>query len=152
MGTQVDFYFNSPHRFDTALKLAVKVWEAGESLLVLFPDSEYMSEWDMSLWTFSDIVFIPHCPLDHPLAIEAKVWLSVSLPPHQSSDVILNLANFIWDNPKGLADYSRIVEIVDQDVARKEEAREAYRRYREHGFSIHNHDVTTLGLDESANT
>src|SRR5690606_16276088 len=96
---------------------------------------------DELLWTFIQGSFIPHRVVEQPLAETPREPVIVGLaqePVSQRWDLMINLAA---DVPEFFSRYTRVVELVDGDAARREQSRERYRFYRDRGYPLSTHEV-----------
>lgn len=137
---QVDFYIltgrNDDARLDTACRIADKATRQGQRVFVNMSSQAEARKLDELLWTFSQNSFIPHCIAETTAGPEPEepVLIGYSQPPASTHrEVLINLAATV---PQFAADCRRVVEIVDDDPARRDQGRERYRIYRERGFEL----------------
>ena len=138
--TQIDFYTHVQDKARTACRLAAKAFAQDLRLMVLCPDAEAVARLDRLLWTFSATGFVPHCLAGDPLASVTPVILDATTaePPHDQ--VLLNLRS---ERPPFFSRFQRLIEIVSRDEEDRERARERYRFYRDRGYEIRNHDLSS---------
>lgn len=139
--TRIDFYRFVPSKLAFACRLARKAYasqaKTGQKLVILCPEQQ-LDEVDRELWRFSALDFIPHSKVGTPQAPLSAVLLTADAAASSETDVLLNLTDTVPDH---FARYERLLEIVPQDEAGKEQARERYRFYRERGYQLATHDV-----------
>lgn len=139
---RADFYILSegadPNRF--ACSLANKAWQQGHNLHILAADRDAAQGLDELLWTFQDISFLPHALVGNDEAGQVPVTIGWPEQSPAEGDVLINLAPQLPEQATG---FRRVAEIVAADDDRRREARERYRRYREAGFELHSHDLSS---------
>ncbi|HUQ27141.1 MAG TPA: DNA polymerase III subunit chi [Usitatibacter sp.] len=136
--TRIDFYRYAEDKVRFACRLAAKAHSQSTRLIVYSPQREVLADFDKSLWTFQATGFVPHCFVDAPIADETPVILATSgdaLPHH---DVLLNLGD---DWPPFFASFERVLEIVANDEADKQRARDRWSFYKKRGYDLQVHDV-----------
>jgi len=135
--TQVDFYFNAADKFQVACRLAGKALQQQQRLLIFAPGEE-AARIDRMLWTWPAIGFVPHCMTEDRLAPETPVLIARGADGAPDCDLLLNLAPEV---PPFFERYARLLEIVGRDDAERSAGRARYRRYREAGHPIGDHDL-----------
>ena len=84
---------------------------------------------DQLLWQFRTDSFVPHnLYADDP---QAPVVIGMDEAPAQANGLLLNLAPNL--SPQ-LAQFQRIIEIINQQPELLEAGRENFRRYRQRGY------------------
>ena len=136
--TTIDFYFNASDRLQVACRLAGKALSEGKRMLVYAPDAEVAARVDKLMWTWPATGFVPHCPVDDPLAPDTPVLIARSddVPPQ-----VTLLVNLSAEPPPHFASFERLFEVVGADEAEREAARARYKLYRSRGYAIANHDL-----------
>jgi DNA polymerase-3 subunit chi len=136
--TTIDFYFNAADRLQVACRLAGKAIAEGKRMLVYAPDAEVAASVDKLMWTLPATGFVPHCPVEDPLAPETPILVGRTdeLPP--SCTLLLNLSA---ECPPHFASFERLFEVVGPEEADKDAGRERYKLYRARGYAIANHDL-----------
>lgn len=136
--TTIDFYFNASDRLQVACRLAGKALREGKRMLVYAPDAEVAARIDKLMWTWPATGFVPHCPVDDPLAPQTPVLIARSdeVPPQVT--LLLNLSA---ESPPHFASFERLFEVVGADETEREAARARYKLYRGRGYAIANHDL-----------
>ena len=140
--TTIDFYFNASDRLQVACRLAAKALADRKRMLVYAPDAELAARVDKLMWTWPATGFVPHCPVDDPLAPDTPVLIGRTDDVPPACGVLLNLAA---ECPPHFASFERLLEIVGVDEAEKEAGRARYKLYRGRGYSIANHDLASHG-------
>ena len=143
--TRVDFHFNAPDKIGYGCRLVRKIHRAGQKVVVCGADMSLLERLDEALWTFSALEFIPHVWVQDALAAETPVVLSgmdgatERLPHHE---VLVNLGGA---KPPWFASFERLIEVVSDDETDRAAARERWRFYRERGYALHRHDLSSGG-------
>lgn len=139
---RVDFYIlesaDAQARLKLACRLAEKAWLQSQKVLLLTPGSADAQALDEMLWTFRDRSFVPHEIYSPDRPPRASVLISDSAQIPAEADVLINLRDEV---PEGFERFSRIVEPVDGDPARRQSGRDRYRFYRERGLAPDSHQV-----------
>jgi len=139
---RVDFYIlenaDAQARLKLACRLAEKAWLQSQKVLLLTPGSADAQALDEMLWTFRDRSFVPHEIYSPDRPPRASVLISDSAQIPAEVDVLINLRDEV---PEGFERFSRIVEPVDGDPARRQSGRDRYRFYRERGLAPDSHQV-----------
>lgn len=136
--TRIDFYFNAADRLQVACRLAGKALAEGKRMLVYAPDAELAARVDRMMWTWPATGFVPHCPIDDPLAAETPVLISRTGDTPAQCTLLLNLAT---ECPPHFASFERLFEVVGLEAAEREAGRSRYKLYRSRGYAIANHDL-----------
>lgn len=140
--TQVDFYIDADDKLHTALRLAVKAYQAGRHLTVYCPDDGLAERFDRGLWTTPATAFIPHCRAQDALAARTPVVIDGGQDEPLADDVLLNLDA---ERPPHFSRYRRLIEIVARDDADKQQARTRFKFYRDRGYDIRTHNLGKTG-------
>ena len=136
--TKVDFYFNAEDRFQVACRLAGKAMRQNARLLIYAPQGDAAARIDKLLWTWPATGFVPHCMAQDPIAAETPVLIARDADDAVPCDILLNLDD---EAPPFFERYGRLLEIVGRAEAERGAARGRYRRYREAGLPISDHDL-----------
>ena len=131
--TRVEFYVlpdaEPAGRLRAACQPAAKGWQHGLRVFVRCEDPAQCEHLDELLWRFRAERFIPHERyLEDP---QAPVVLGCDEPPAQPQGLLVNLAPTLSAH---LEQFSRVIEIVNQEPERLALSRENFRRYRRHGY------------------
>lgn len=140
---QVAFHFNVPDVPEYLCRLLKKATMAGHRAWVLMP-TDQLQEMNTRLWTFSQADFIGHAiaaPGMLGLMQRSSVVLADSEPGPDDPSGWTLLVNTLPPLPGNPMAYDRIVELVSNDESLKVAARQRWKRYREVGLDIEQHDV-----------
>ena len=142
---QVDFYIlqdpNTTTRHRYACRLADKAYRLGHHIHIYTGSAETSQFMDELLWTFKDQSFIPHEVITNESQYEDDLKVTIShewVPEH--GDVLINLTG---NAPEFSDQFQRIIEIIEHDPSSRSAGRERYRNYRETGFILNHHEVTS---------
>ena len=136
--TRVDFHFNAENRLQHCCRLIRKIYRAGQKVVVFDNSPVHLAKLDQTLWTFSQLEFIPHVMASSAEALETPVLLAcepVEFPHH---DVLVNLSP---NPPEFFSRFERLIELVSTDESDRERARGRWRFYKERGYPIASHDL-----------
>lgn len=136
--TRISFLHGAPDRLQAAAQWLQQAWGRRQAVLVYVPEATAAAQLDRLLWTQSPLSFVPHCPLDSPLAAETPIVLTDRLDNPPQEDCLLNLAN---DLPASFSRFEQLVEIVSTDDADRLPARERFKFYRDRGYAIDSRDI-----------
>ena len=142
--SRVDFYVLSEDapdaRLRCACRLAEEAVERGSRVYLQASGAAEAQRLDDLLWTFKDGSFLVHELYSGAPASHAAVMVMVgdAAGPDSHRQLLINLTGTV---PPELQRYDAIVEIVDVDPARKRDARERYRQYREGGCTLETHNL-----------
>lgn len=141
--TKVDFYIlpsASPSaRLDFACKLTEKAWRLGHRVYVHCRDAAQRDELDARLWSFKGESFIPHSTAeDDP---QASIALGIGPDAGSHQDLLVNLDLSV---PPFFKHFARVAEVVVEDAAIRQAARESFRFYREQGYPLQDHRLQRL--------
>ena len=90
---------------------------------------------DELLWTFRDQAFIPHQVMDTPPSIDPNVMVLIGdgAAPAEYKSLMINLSGAV---PGDVSAFTQMIEVVDAEPQRKQQARERYKQYRELGCTL----------------
>ncbi len=132
----IDFHSNVPDKLQYACRLVRKARASGASqrIVLLLEDKQQLAQLDEALWSFSDIDFLPHVQVNHPLAAQTPVLLSLDAQLDLPEPAILiNLTRQPLPEPQR---YARVFDIVSSIEADKLAGRERYRFYQQQGYTL----------------
>ena len=89
--TEVKFFFNVDNRLQFSCRLAKRAYDEGKRLIVYSPHLGKVEEFDRTLWTFSQLSFVPHVRSHHPLASETPIVVAMDESHLPHYDALLNL-------------------------------------------------------------
>ncbi|MEG4315449.1 DNA polymerase III subunit chi [Pseudomonas sp. FIP_A4] len=131
--TRIEFYVlpddNPLGRLRAACQLAAKGWQHGLPVFIRCHDAAQCQQLDELLWSFRTERFIPHEHYaDDP---QAPVVLGLEQAPAQPQSLLINLATTLSPH---VDQFSRIIEIVNQEPDLLTACRDNFRLYRRHGY------------------
>ena len=141
--TQIDFYTHVANKLHVGCRLAAKAHAQGLRVAVLCPDAATAQSFDRLLWTVAPLAFVPHCSASHPLAARTPVVIDhegLLNTQNVHDEVLLNLREE-W--PPVFSRFQRLIEIVSTDDADRATARERFKFYRDRGYDIRSHDLSS---------
>lgn len=136
--TEIKFFFNVDSKLQFACKLAKKAYDGGRKLVVYAPTPALADEFDRSLWTFSQLSFVPHVKANHPLAGETPIVIAQDDAGLAHHEALLNLGN---EPPPFFSRFDQLREVVSGDPADRSQARERLRFYKSRGFDVLTEDM-----------
>jgi DNA polymerase-3 subunit chi len=141
--TRVDFYLLSDTS-DSArslftCRLAEKAFQQGHQIYINTESSIQLMQLDDLLWTFRAGSFLPHAVDNGKESDLQRVLLGHNREPRDSHDVLVNLSSNV---PSFFSRFNRVAEIVGGNDARRLEARERYRFYKDRGYILDTHEIT----------
>lgn len=138
--TEIAFHFNAPQPMDYLCRLLRKATAGGSRVGVIAPMPE-LDELDQRLWTFSATDFLAHCRADSdPELVQASpVVLADRTDSVPHADVLVNRNPAV---PEGFERFARVIEVVGQSEAERQQARQRWRHYADRGYAIQRHDLT----------
>ncbi len=147
--TRVDFAFDANSRLSQAARSTLRHVARGTKLFVYCDDPERLRQFDQLLWTCEDTAFVAHEPLTESTQLDVPVFLvnqanwPLVADRVTAQDWLLNLDD---DCPPEVTVFTRALEIVGQDDAEKQLARQRWRQYQSLGLELHAHQ---LGVESS---
>ncbi|WP_338844690.1 DNA polymerase III subunit chi [Massilia sp. W12] len=143
MPTRIDFHSNVPDKLQYCCRLVRKARARPDTprILLLNSDAGQLARLDEALWTFSDLDFLPHVTVEHPLAPHTPILLSTREidPPQGEPLLLINLTTRLVQDP---ARFVRIIEIVPADEHELLLGRQRYRDYNGMGAQLSHHVAT----------
>ena len=136
--TRVDFHFNVADKIDYGCRLIRKIRKAGQQAVVFCDDEARLRQFDVALWSFAPLEFIPHLMGSDPLAARTPVLLTSSVAELPHHDVLVNLGATL---PQFFARFERLVELVGAEAEDRAQARQRYRYYKDRGYPLASHEV-----------
>ncbi len=136
--TEIIFYTFADDPLDVARRVAAKAYCQGRQVMIYAPQQATADAVDRLLWTTPALGFVPHCRDRDALAGETPVLIGADPDALRSADVLINLHH---EQPPAFARYERLVEIIGQDQAGREQGRERYRFYQTRGYALKTHDL-----------
>jgi DNA polymerase-3 subunit chi len=136
--TEIIFYTFADNPLDVARRVAAKAHGQGKQVMIYAPDPAVADHIDRLLWTTPALGFVPHCRDSDALASETPVLIGSNVDTLRTADVMINLHH---EQPPAFARFERLVEIISQDDAGREQGRERYRFYQTRGYALKTHDL-----------
>ena len=118
--------------------IANKAWSQGNSVYIMVNDTDEAHKIDDLLWTYQDVSFLPHARIDELDDRETSVVIGWPGTTPLEADVIINLTESV---PECVTQYQRVIEIVAENSRHRDQGRQRYKRYREMGFDMFNHNI-----------
>ncbi len=137
--TEILFYAHVENKFHTACEISHKVLRSKRKMLVFAQDESAAAKIDRLLWATPPLGFLPHCSVEHPLAVETPIVISSDANKLAYDDVLLNLHD---DIQPFFSRYQRVIEIVSTDPTDAAAARARYKFYKDRGYAITSHDLS----------
>jgi len=138
--TQIDFYVlprdGSLPVVNAVGRIAEKALSRGHRIFVSVCDEERAHTFDSALWTYRPESFLPHALMGD--GGEEPVRIGWSEPPLEQNDVLINTTGVILDY---FSRFTRVAEIVAPDDSSLASSRNAWRFYRDRGYSLSKHDL-----------
>lgn len=138
--TQVDFYVlprdGSLPVVNAVGRIAEKALSRGHRIFVSVCDEDQAHTFDGALWTFRAETFLPHALMGGDS--NEPVIIGWSEPPLEQNDVLINTTGVILDY---FSRFTRLAEIVAPDESSLASSRDAWRFYRDRGYSLTKHDL-----------
>jgi DNA polymerase-3 subunit chi len=140
---EVSFYIlpsqSLPERYLFACKLIEKAYRCGQFCYVYTDSFQQSQQLDNQLWTFRENSFIPHQIYDEKIPdYHQTVLIGTKVAPEKWQKLIFNLSSKYPDN---LSQTERVLEIIDDNEALKQTARQRFRQYNQDGFNITTHTI-----------
>lgn len=139
--TEIKFYHNAPDRLRAACAITGKAVRQGRRIWVYAPDEAVARRYNHMLWSYQALAFVPHVMHQSPLAARTPVVIGPYLDNTPHHDVLLNLGS------EDIADFEAfalLVEVVSQDPADRQIARQRWGRYKGRGYAIEAYDLAKL--------
>ncbi|MGA9396048.1 MAG: DNA polymerase III subunit chi [Azonexus sp.] len=137
--TEVFFYHGAADKIAAACALLGGAYAKNKPVLVYAPDADVASGVDRMLWTHPALSFVPHCRGDSPLAGETPVLITGNLEKVPQDDRLMNLSHEV---PPGFSRFHSLIEVVGQEAADRDSARERVRFYKDRGYEVRYFDLS----------
>jgi DNA polymerase-3 subunit chi len=137
--TTVEFHILSATgdeaRMRHACQLVDECYGKGERCFVRVASDAEAQRMDELLWTFRDQAFIPHEVINTTASIHPNIMalIGACAAPAEFRSRLINLSNAV---PDDVTTFTQMIEVVDADAQRKQQARERYKQYRELGCTL----------------
>ena len=136
--TQVFFYHGASDKIAAACALLGGAYAKNKPVLVYAPDNDVANDVDRMLWTHSALSFVPHCRSGSPLAAETPILITDNLDQPPQDDRLMNLSQVI---PPGFSRFHSLIEVVGQEEADRNSARERVKFYKDRGYEVRYFDL-----------
>lgn len=135
---RIDFYIQNSDqaqaRLILACQIAAKAYRAGQRVHLHCHNPDQLAQLDNLLWDFRDEAFLAHSS-EAPYPAPISLGCGEHAP---AADVLINLAAGI---PAFIAQFSRVMELLNQEPDVLRSGRENYRHYRQQGYDLHSHNL-----------
>ena len=148
--TQIDFHVNAPDKLSYACRVVRKAYASGARAVVYVGDEAACDVIDRMLWTFSPTDFIPHCRLASPLARVTPIHIASAQDVHACVHHGL-LVNLDRAQPDVFSRFERMIEIVASAEDELEAGRQRWKFYRDRGYPLTRHDLSSRPVGGSSN-
>jgi DNA polymerase III subunit chi len=144
MAERADFYVlegsDSRERLKFACRVIAKAVDADLRVLVWCSDAAELAAFDDLLWSHAQDSFIPHEAAGPESSWdETPVLLACIEPAPAGAEVLVNLSAAV---PAAAAGVARVVEVIDNDPARRQAGRERFKHYRSSGAATETHNIS----------
>lgn len=137
--TRVDFHVGAEDVLVYTARLVRKAVASGASLVVT-AELGLLEQFDVRLWTFAQLDFVPHVFAGSALEAQTPVILAANPEAPVKHEVLVNLGDEI---PIGFARYERLIEIIGASNEQRAAGRARYKHYRDRGYALTMHEVNT---------
>ena len=138
--TRIDFYFNVPDKFRQVAELAHQALGRQRRLFIYTTGANEAAALESVLWSHPSTGFLPHCRSDHPLGPETPIVIDWQGGNLLHDDILINLTP---NHPPFFSRFKGLIEVVGLEEDDRSTARSRFRFYRDRGYEIKSHDVTT---------
>ena len=135
--TQVDFHVNVTDKIAYACRLVRKVRAAGHRVVVQSDDEAALARFDLALWSFAPLEFIPHVRANDRHAARTPVLLANGDSEFAHYEVLVNLGSA---TPSCFTRFERLLEVVSKDETDRANGRARYRHYKDRGYPLALHE------------
>jgi DNA polymerase III subunit chi len=135
--TRVDFHVGAADPLVYTARLVRKALATGAKVVVT-AERPLLEQFDVRLWTFAQLDFVPHVFAGSALEAQTPVILAENPAEPAHHDVLVNLGTAV---PNNFARYERVIEIVCADEPARALGRERYKHYRDRGYALTLHEV-----------
>jgi DNA polymerase-3 subunit chi len=136
--TQVFFYHGASDKIAAACALLGGAYAKQKPVLVFAPEKEVASGVDRMLWTHPALGFVPHCHGDSPNAAETPILITDKLDTLPQDERLMNLSQIV---PPGFSRFHSLIEVVGQEEADRNSARERVKFYKDRGYEVRYFDL-----------
>jgi DNA polymerase III subunit chi len=137
--TRVDFHVGAQDVLVYTARLVRKAVASGAKLVVT-AELNQLQQFDVRLWTFAQLDFVPHVFVGSALESVTPVILAEDPATPVEHAVLVNLGETV---PNGFARYERLIEIVGAEESMRAAGRARYKHYRDRGYDLTMHEIDT---------
>ncbi len=121
---------------ELACELAARAYRDGRKVYIQAADKEAAEAIDERLWTRDLDQFLPHNLVGEGPKRPPPVQIGFDKPPGHHHDLFINLQTGV---PEHFSHFRSLYELVPDDEAGKENARERFRFYKQRGYPLKYH-------------
>jgi len=142
--TRIDFYVlpdaGAADRERFACRLADIAYRRGQRVYIHAQSQDQARTLDKLLWTFQAGSFVPHDLHPSDKVEDIPVLIGHDEVPDSGHEVLINLDAAV---PNFFSRFDRMAEVVNQDPTVKDAGRQRFRFYRDRGYALQTHTMTT---------
>ncbi len=140
--TEIVFYSGASDKLHVACRLCAKALAQNARVMIYAADTAILEKIDRQLWAYQQTSFLPHCAIDddEQLVKSTPIILSNRIASVQGCNILINLD---VQCPQMIEQFDRVIEIAGASSEDKLAARDRYRFYKQTGYALHHHDLTT---------
>lgn len=136
---QVNIYYNLHDKNTKLYEIAKENYLKNQQVLILLDDDKHMDKINVTLWSKEKLFFLPHCVIQHELAEQTPIVLSVNYPNEdhpiaKQNRIVINLKHSIKDCINYIN--SEITELINTDFEERDLGRERVKFYKESGWNV----------------
>lgn len=139
--TKIDFYVGKTNglqaRLMLACKVVVKAYQQQMHTYIHTDSAATSQRLDDLLWTFNDLLFIPHA-LAPVREQNELILIGHDHEPMENCGLLINLSNEV---PGFFSRFERLAEILDQEEPVIHAGRKRYQFYRDRGYNLDYHQL-----------
>ena len=124
-------------------RIIEKAYANDHKIYVHLTTLEEAQNFDIQLWTFRDISFIPHEIYKQNLKSEVPVLIGHNAPPPEKKDILINLTS---ETPSFYQQFNHIIAVIPNDDALKISARKQYQTYQTQGYKMETFNISKPNL------
>jgi len=123
-----------------ACRIIEKAFSNSQTVYVHTATVAEAQSFDIQLWTFRDISFVPHEIYNQNLNSAALILIGYDVVPTGKKDILINLTS---KTPSFYQQFDHIIEIIPNDVDLKTAARKQYQVYQSSGYQMETFNIKT---------
>lgn len=142
---RIEFYVLSSAdekaKFRFVCQLVEEIWQPGYRICIQVASLAQAEQLDTILWTFKQESFLAHDIYTENIQSLASIFINYHVDDTcHDTKVLINLSERI---PPFDTQFERIIELIDNIPASREAGRERYRFYRQAGYDLVTHEMTS---------